>query len=44
MTLIFKHEKAPAVVLETLVELGWREFDPKTDPENAWNLFWKSSR
>ena len=44
MTLIFQHEKAPAVVIETLNELGWREFDPKTDHEDAWNLYWKSSR
>jgi hypothetical protein len=44
MSLIFKQENAPPVVVETLLDLGWREFDPKTDPDIAWNIYWKSQR
>lgn len=44
MNLIFKQEKAPPVVAETLLQMGWKEFDPKTDPADSWHLFWKTSR
>jgi hypothetical protein len=42
--LVFKTEKAPPVVAETLLAIGWREHDPKRDPENGWHLFWKTLR
>lgn len=42
MNLIFKVEKAPPVIAETLLEMGWREFDPNTDSSDSWHLFWKT--
>lgn len=42
--MIFKQEKAPPVVAETLLKLGWTEFDPKVHSEQDWHLFWKTQR
>ena len=44
MTLIFKQDRAPPVVIETLTSMGWREFDEATDDPDAWNLLWKPTR
>ena len=44
MTLVFKLDHAPPVVAETLEQMGWREFDPQTDSESAWHLYWKTQR
>jgi hypothetical protein len=44
MTLIFKQDRAPPVLIETLENMGWREFDEKEDGEDDWNLLWKPTR
>ena len=44
MTLIFKHDRMPPVVMNTLLEMGWVEFDEKTHDEEEWNIFWKPTR
>jgi|688.fasta_scaffold2662305_1 hypothetical protein len=44
MALIFKQDRAPQVVIDTLLDMGWTEFDKKVHTEECWNLFWKPSR
>lgn len=42
--LIYKLDKAPAVVEQVLLELGWVEHDEKIHDPQEWNLLWKSVR
>ncbi len=44
MTFVFKLDKAPPVVADVLLSLGWREFDPSEDDDQSWHLYWKTSR
>jgi len=44
MTLIFKQDRAPPVVIETLISMGWRELDEDEDEAEDWNLHWKPTR
>lgn len=44
MTLVFKHAGMPAVVMNTLLNMGWVEFDEKIHDEDEWNIFWKGTR
>lgn len=44
MTLIFKQDRMPPVVMNTLLEMGWVEFDEKIHEEDEWNIYWKPSR
>ena len=44
MTLIYKLDKAPAIVQTVLNELGWVEHDETQHEPSEWNLCWKSIR
>ena len=44
MTLIYKEDKTPPVVLQVLNEMGWIEFDEDLHQPDEWNLNWKSIR
>ena len=44
MALIFKHGGMPPVVMQTLLEMGWVEYDENTHEEDEWNLHWKGTR
>lgn len=44
MTLIYKQDRMPQVVVQVLSELGWVEFDEKEHDEDEWNLHWKPTR
>jgi hypothetical protein len=44
MEWIFMVDRAPPVIAETLIKMGWREYDPNTDSPDRWHLFWKSTR
>ena len=44
MTLIFKQDRMPPIVYQTLVEMGWREFDETIHQEDQWNILWKPTR
>ncbi len=44
MALIFKHSNMPMVVQDTLLGLGWVEYDEENHEEDEWNLHWKGSR
>ena len=44
MTLIYKLDKAPAIVQSVLNELGWAEYDDAIHGPTEWNLCWKSVR
>lgn len=44
MALIFKHDRMPALVMNTLLDLGWVEYDEKIHEEDEWNIYWKPTR
>ena len=44
MTLVFKHDRMPPVVMNTLLAMGWVEFDEQIHDEDEWNIFWKGTR
>ena len=44
MTLIFRHNGIPPVVQQTLLSMGWVEFDENVHEEDEWNIFWKGAR
>jgi hypothetical protein len=44
MALIFKHDRMPQVVQDTLRDLGWIEYDEERHAEDEWNLHWKGTR
>ena len=44
MTLIYKHDRMPAVVIGIFQDLGWDEFDEKEHNEDEWNVHWKPTR
>ena len=44
MALIFKGGSMPPVVENTLLSMGWIEFDEKIHEEDEWNLNWKGTR
>ena len=44
MSFIFKLDKAPPIVEQILLDLGWIEFDEETHEEDQWNIYWKGVR
>ena len=44
MALIFKHDRMPQVVMQTLLSMGWIEYDEKIHEEDEWNIYWKGTR
>ena len=44
MTLIYKQDRMPGVVLGIFQDLGWDEFDEKVHNEDEWNVHWKPTR
>ena len=44
MTLIYKQDRMPGVVLGIFQELGWEEYDEKIHNDEEWNVHWKPTR
>ena len=44
MALVFKQDRMPAVVMNTLLSMGWVEWDEKIHDEEEWNIYWKPTR
>ena len=44
MTLIYKQDRMPGVVLGIFQDLGWEEFDEKVHSDDEWNVHWKPTR
>ena len=44
MTLIYKQDRMPGIVLSIFQELGWEEHDEKIHNDEEWNVHWKPTR
>ena len=44
MTLVYKFDRVPAMVVSVFQDLGWDEFDEKVHNEDEWNVHWKPTR